>query len=229
MKNSTTLRVVAPATLPEGYQFDVELDGSNYTVTVPEGGVEKGQEFEIPWAVTSRSSNSNSGSEEGDDDGGHILSGHWRVPLCSCCNVFTQATFWMGFICTPILMAQLLTRLRLNWKGQVDSDEETALAFNKIVLGAIAVLIIGYIPVIGWIVVMIYWWLVVFWIGATVRRRVRERYKIPAKTNLEDAVCMCCCSCCAAIQMARQTHDDTEYPGYCCTTHGLEPDAPALV
>ena len=43
------MEVVAPATLPEGYEFQVEMNGSKYSVTVPPGGVEKGQAFSVPF------------------------------------------------------------------------------------------------------------------------------------------------------------------------------------
>lgn len=42
----STIRVVAPATLNEGYNFDVTTDGDGrtLTVTVPSGGVTEGED-----------------------------------------------------------------------------------------------------------------------------------------------------------------------------------------
>ena len=40
----STIRVVAPATLNEGYNFDVNGDGRTLTVTVPSGGVTEGED-----------------------------------------------------------------------------------------------------------------------------------------------------------------------------------------
>ena len=37
-----TVRVVAPATLQEGYAFDVVVDGETVSVEVPRGGVNEG-------------------------------------------------------------------------------------------------------------------------------------------------------------------------------------------
>lgn len=227
----TTIRVVAPATLEAGYQFDVLVDNEPLTVTVPEGGVEEGQEFDIviddddddaatvPAVVSSE--------DEADDD---AKTGTWRVSLCSCCSTLTQATFWMGFCCTPVLIAQLLARLRLNWKGEPESDEEElSLSFNRIVIGFIAALMLGYLPVIGWVALLIYWLAVVIAIGSAVRRQLRRRYGIRSRCEpIEDGLCLTLCSCCAVIQMARQTHNDKEYPGYCCTRDGLEPSAPQV-
>ena len=45
------VRVVAPATLAEGYSFEAIVDGRMFIVMVPEGGVKEGQEFEVPYPV----------------------------------------------------------------------------------------------------------------------------------------------------------------------------------
>ena len=42
-----TIRVIAPASLGQGYTFDVIVDEAPYTVEVPKGGVKEGQEFEV--------------------------------------------------------------------------------------------------------------------------------------------------------------------------------------
>jgi len=331
--NAAVVRVVAPATLEEGYTFDVLVRGRPLTVTVPVGGVRKGEEFEIRLlpddATTDRyddtedakkkkkkkkgmyddggnfygygcgnkdgdyddedeertvpihaSSSSGDlrqgrrgdggrrdssgdyyddeedggyGSDSDSEDGGIVgraamtvaPQGRWRHGLCSCCDVVTQGTFWMGFLCTPVLIAQLLTRLRLNWKGRKDDrddEEEVSLSFNRIVLSAIAVLLMGYIPVVGAVAVLLYLLVVVVYVGKNVRYEMRNRYKIPPTTtsfapaalggstssSLDDCLSMFFCGCCSAIQMARQTHNDKDYPGYCCTTTGLEPKAPPV-
>jgi Cys-rich protein (TIGR01571 family) len=41
------IRVNAPATLEEGYSFDVLVDGEPFTVHVPPGGVKEGEEFDV--------------------------------------------------------------------------------------------------------------------------------------------------------------------------------------
>eukprot|EP00980_Cylindrotheca_fusiformis_P004294 scaffold918_cov126-Cylindrotheca_fusiformis.AAC.73 len=42
---SQQVNIVAPSDMEEGYQFDAQVDGKTFTVTVPEGGVKAGQEF----------------------------------------------------------------------------------------------------------------------------------------------------------------------------------------
>lgn len=66
------MQVVAPATLPEGYEFDVSIGERTVRVTVPEGGVEKGQTFSVPLPTTVESLITGSVS---------IPVGHWRDGL----------------------------------------------------------------------------------------------------------------------------------------------------
>ena len=48
-RDLTTIRVQAPATLAEGYKFDVMVDDEPFTITIPPGGVVEGQEFDVPY------------------------------------------------------------------------------------------------------------------------------------------------------------------------------------
>jgi Cys-rich protein (TIGR01571 family) len=254
------IRVVAPATLEQGYTFDVMLQDEAFTVTVPEGGVVKGEEFEIPYPTlsTEETVTGQAWTDDADDDDHEninkeqastdkeeednsnnnetttkLVAGRWRHSLCSCCDVFTQATFWLGLCCTPVLLAQLITRLKLSWRGHSNkSKEETSLSFNKILLSFIAVLILGYTPVIGQFIIAGYLILIIVGVGKNVRSTMRRKYNIQPSTcceSLDDCLCMCLCGGCSAIQMARHTHNDKEYPGFCCTTTGLGLDAPELV
>lgn len=255
-----TLLVVAPATLEENFTFDVTLGNKQYTVTVPPGGVQEGEEFEIPIpeddeeraTLPSRSSDSTNGSSVGMTS--PAPNGHWRTHLFSCCDILTQATFWMAMVCQPILIAQLLTRLRLNFKGDanldevspnsqqtafVEAKEEASLSFNKIVFSFVTVLFLGnFFPGVGLLIIAIYICLLTIVVGANIRSSMRKRYSIAPKMECmekrnigrcEDCLCMSFCGCCNLIQMARHTHNDKEYPGYCCTTTGLEAGAPKIL
>ena len=66
------MQVTAPATLPEGYEFDVRIGDRTVTVTVPKGGVEKGQMFSVP--LPERIDSLITGSI-------NIPVGHWRDGL----------------------------------------------------------------------------------------------------------------------------------------------------
>ena len=361
------IRVIAPATLQEGYEFDVLVDDEPYTVRVPKGGVKENQEFEIDYdpkqeykynnhnhnsstrrmeqlteededrtesegySQQQRSQKSSShqqqqqktgetkkkdkmmsariyddGSEctednekenenenkdmmkdlekthtypaqslSGDDDdddeedtqlaprnhakGKEVAVaeeeenendeespkiwydengtpiGGWRTHLCSCCDVLTQSTFWMGFCCTPILMAQLITRLKLTWNGREGSQEEASLSYNRLILALVFTLTVFWIPLMGGFFLSIYYIVVIVCIGSKVRGHMRQKYKIPSTLptrcgdRIDDVCLMLCCGCCSSIQMARHTHDDKDYPGHGCTTTGLEFDAPEIV
>ncbi|KAG7337200.1 PLAC8 family domain containing protein [Nitzschia inconspicua] len=295
------IRVIAPATLQEGYTFDVLVDDEPYTVEVPPGGIEEGQEFEVEYnpdqqykyqnyhGTSYRSTNNNKSMErltEESNEGGFYeddaeesglkeaptktLSGEydeedaelskaergvdnedeskaiwydkngapigrWRTRLCSCCDVLTQSTFWMGVLCTPILMAQLVDRLRLTWNGRPGPPEQTSLSYNRILLSLIFTLAFFWVPVLGWILIISFYAVVVIYVGSHVRGYMRQKYKIPARLPfrcgqyIDDAFFMTFFGCCSAIQMARHTHDDKDYPGHGCTTTGLGPDAPAIV
>ena len=258
MKNETeeehepvTIRVIAPATLAEGYTFDVLVDDAPYTVEVPRGGVKEGQEFEVLYEPhlqdglnstqvqqkTSLDTEEETKAPEAqetiyDTTTGAPL-GRWRHPLWSCCDVLTQSTFWMGFCCTPVLIAQLITRLGLTWQGRTGTKEQISLSFNRIVLSMLLALALWKIPLVGDFVLILFWLFIVVYSGRHVRNHMRQKYEIPLSlpqrcSKVEDGVCMFFCGCCSAIQMARHTHDDKEYPGHGCTTTGLGVDAPEI-
>lgn len=269
-----TIVVVAPATLEEDFTFDVMLEGRSgsrpYTVTVPKGGVQEGEEFEIPYPPSDIEEGDEEEDEDASVDGGKLTIpcrsgssetaapyGTWRTHLFSCCSVLTQATFWMSVFCSPVLIAQLSTRLGLSFTGHADMDDiplsertimrdaeqEADLAYSKIVLSFVTVLAIAnFFPVAGFAVIGLYMFLLMVVVGSNLRKSTRQRYKIPPRIKckelsiddkrngcLEDIICMSCCGCCSLIQIARHTHNDKEYPGYCCTTTGLERTAPKIV
>ena len=61
-----------------------------------------------------------------------------------------------------------------------------------------------------------------------VRRSVRQRYEIEAETccgNAEDCCCVFFCNCCTVAQMARHTADYDQRRALCCTNTGM-PDPP---
>jgi Cys-rich protein (TIGR01571 family) len=249
------VRIVAPATLNSGFTFEAIVDNKSFLVVVPEGGVKEGEEFEIPHP------NYDDDDEDEDDedkdpdspisnvhripddeevqrllhDEYGVPRGGWRTTLCSCCDVCTQATFWMAIFCIPILYAQILTRLHLTWKAEEGKPEETIMTFNRIVMTLLFILAFGTIPMISYIGIIISFCIFVY-VGAKLRTYMRTKYDIPASIlgrrihpKFEDFCVSCFCACCSGIQMARHTHDDKEWPGSCCTTTGLEYGAPDIV
>lgn len=102
--------------------------------------------------------------------------GGWRTSLCSCCDVLTQSTFWMGLCCTPILMAQLITRLKLTWNGQAEAHpEENALSYNRIVVSLLMVtMTLWKIPFVGGLPLLVFYIVVVVYFGSHVRAHMRQ-------------------------------------------------------
>lgn len=129
---NTNVQVIAPATLNSGFTFDAEYEGSTFTVTVPEGGVVEGQQFlvlsnpaateavtkavpvqthNLPAAASSRRRNSSSEA--------NIPTGKWRDNLCDCCRFeCCHPTICCAMWCIPLIVAQLLTRMKMTWLGQ---------------------------------------------------------------------------------------------------------------
>lgn len=132
-------------------------------------------------------------------NGGDAPIGRWRHSTFSCCHVVTQSTFWMGFFCLPVQIAQLVTRLGLDWRGREPmgstvspssltvmeaSTEEASLSYNKIVLSFLAILLLGnFLIGANVIVVGLYMILLLLTTGINLRRNVRIRYKIPTRTS----------------------------------------------
>jgi len=237
----STVRVVAPATLEAGYSFEACVDGRTFVVVVPEGGVKEGVEFEVPYP-TSRCDEISRIQEESfgnDDTMPHedqfgVPRGRWRTTLCSCCDVLTQSTFWIGLFCIPIQIAQILTRLHLTWKAEEGPLEETVLTYNRIILTLIFTLVFALVPILVYLAVL-FFFLFMLYVGMLLRGYMRKKYAIPAGPcghfgeRSEDCCLVFCCCCCSSIQMARHTHDDKEWPGYWLSTTGLELDAPSVV
>jgi len=89
---SMVVHVVAPASLPEGYVFDASIgDGRTIKVTVPPGGIEEGQTFEVPMPREVQSMVTGEIS---------IPVGHWRDGLFNCFGYgVCHPHCWTGCFC----------------------------------------------------------------------------------------------------------------------------------
>lgn len=97
------VEVVAPASLPEGYVFSVEMNGETMNVTVPPGGVERGQKFTV--SVQRQVSYESVGPV-----------GHWRDHWCNFCALgCCHPSVCLAFCCHFLALAQIMTRMKLNW------------------------------------------------------------------------------------------------------------------
>jgi Cys-rich protein (TIGR01571 family) len=239
------LQVVSPATLPEGYTFEAQANGQAITVTVPMGGIEEGQKFDVP---VPPGSNINSGARPS----GSI--GHWKDDLIACCGLgCCHPTLWMAWCCPMILLGQIMTRLKLTWTAQPDgSRAQTASTFR--ILCCLWMLWLGlrFLPnymtiefldengdldAKGGVLFLIFSSLVMalsilfFVLVCKTRRHIREKYQIPEQQchGCEDCCCTYWCSCCTIAQMARHTGDYAAYGSRCCSETGLPPSHPSIV
>ncbi|KAL7471239.1 hypothetical protein ACHAXS_011547 [Conticribra weissflogii] len=121
----TNVQVIAPATLQAGYTFDAMYDGVTFTVTVPDGGVVKGQRFIVPFVPPTSASGQDDvptatavGEPLGGGRSGAIPTGVWRDSLCDCLRFGPcHPHFLNAWFCRLILVGQVLTRMKMTWLG----------------------------------------------------------------------------------------------------------------
>lgn len=218
---SPLVEVTAPATLSAGYTFDASLpDGRIIKIRVPEPGVTAGQRFAVAFP-----SDLSSSSPLVDEDAIALSSGpkyQWKDALCGCFNYgICHPSLWNAMFCPLILMAQVATRMELNWLGSPVEDDAWRHTFKTV----FSIVVVYY--VISWILkpfqpdfdydektgemVQIgpdapLWVTIIYHtVGASfalyslivmvkVRREVRKRYEIEADCGCCDGgVEDCCC------------------------------------
>merc|ERR1719203_521753 len=119
------LEVVAPATLPEGYEFEAETNGHIFTVRVPVGGVEEGQKFSVPFPA---GANGYSGSAI---PRASVPVGAWKDGLCACFrHGLIHPVLWNAWCCKLILLGQVMHRLGLTWLGDEGTLAQTKATFR---------------------------------------------------------------------------------------------------
>ena len=246
-----TCTVFAPATLQAGYSFPCRVDGIDFMVIVPDGGVTEGQAFKVPYPTnrpvvavsTAGAANMTSGvavEAISSHNHVHIPTGKWRNDICDCFEVCHMGLFWQGWCCTPLLLGQIMTRSKLNPLGSPVPDES-----YRSTCYVIAGLWIGFVILLLFIrvfvdisSVLLIWPFIMTFIAGNTRYSLRQRYQIPVKCChafgglCDDWCCAFWCACCVTIQMARHTHPTNrvdEYPYSCCSTTGFPPGAPDIV
>lgn len=138
--------VIAPATLLEGYSFLAQVDGMDFDVVVPPGGVLQGQAFQVPYPAPHPDReiggcSSMQGSQISPQPQHALIHaselvhvppssrempavpsdapmGKWRTKLCSCWSTFPSNLFWAGLFLTPILVGQVAQRMGLDYCGK---------------------------------------------------------------------------------------------------------------
>ena len=234
-----TCTVFAPATLSAGYTFPARVDGIDFVVTVPEGGVVEGQAFQVPYPTTPASPSIEQPMLVAPLELATphpIPTGMWRNDICSCCEVIHTGIFWQALFCTPLLLGQILTRNHLN---PLDLPKDCSMSYFALFAGIwVFSLLLWLLVVLGVIptrFAFVAWPLVTAVLTSLTRFSVRRKYHIPVKCcdccagSFDDVCCGIWCACCVSIQMARHTHPHHEFPYECCSSTGLRPGTPEIV
>jgi len=236
------IHIIAPSSLPEGYQFEAEVGspGAKKTINVevPEGGVFEGQVFLInlpdDYAVGEPRVN--------------IPTGQWKDGTFDMLKAgVCHPSLWCGFCCTQMAMAQVMQRLRFNWLGEPAPDAATKSTF-KVVLTLVLCYTVftialemaeastGYYQVPAWIPALRFIGGVLFTIYSIyslmkTRANVRDKYSIPEEKckGMEDLCCSMWCSCCVVSQIARHTGEYETYKGRFCSETGMAANTPLIV
>ena len=217
----------------------------------PEGGVERGDKMTITFQQQVMPTESTPLTS--DDPVVQPNRGDWKDGLCECCTYSCCHPSLLNAWCFPqILMAQVLTRLRMNWLGDPAPESEWKHTFRRVIILLVLYLIVMIFmapPVtvvhngvastpnypswkrITYNVVSLAFWLYSIIVLTKTRRAVRDKYDIPTKAcgGAEDCCCSFWCGCCTVAQVARQTADYPTTKAQCCSSTGLPADVPVVI
>lgn len=142
--------------LMEGYELDAQVGDRVMKLTIPPGGVEKGQKFKV------------SMNQETATDKSKVPVGHWKDALCDCCRYgLLHATCFISCCFPALAAAQVINRMGLNWLGYPARNEaEKTSAFRTVFI--ITVVQLGLRP-LGYTIFQIIYFLFSFFIVMNVR------------------------------------------------------------
>jgi len=211
----------------EGSKFTAAYEGEQFPVIVPAGGCVKGQTLTVPFNPNAKSS-----------------EGRWRDDVFACTRYgIFHPSFCMACCLGPMLLGQVMMRLKLDWLGDPAPDDKLKNTFRFMVIVAVIVFLLNTIfepepdlqgvphpsPIHQFISFVVFVYMV--YAIMKVRKNIRMRDQIPESQCIgcEDLVCAACCGCCTISQMARQTADYDLKEAAFFTPDGLSPLAPAVV
>jgi len=184
--------------------------------------------------------------------------GTWKDGIFDCLKYGCCHPSFLNALCFPqILMAQSMTRLKMNLLAEPAPEHEWKSTFSRMVV----------MVVIYWIVLTAFappgpvvethahgtitilrdhfplWKRIVYNSVTTafavytlvilvkLRASVRRRYEIPEQRchGMEDCCCAFWCGCCTVAQIARQTADYDQRRAVCCSENGLPPTTQTMV
>jgi Cys-rich protein (TIGR01571 family) len=198
------------------------------------------------------------GSSTGGGFEGTTPHGRWKDGLLDCCKFGVCHPSFMLACCVPqILMAQVLTRLKMNLWGNHAPENEHKVTFRRMIILVISFWIISSIlnppgpefeaqedgtmrvthaPCPLWQRCLYNLVNTLFYIYSLIlivklRSAVRRHYEIPEKhcAGMEDCCCAFWCGCCTVAQIARQTADYDQRRAVFCSPTGLPTMSPAMI
>lgn len=226
------IEVEAPSALPGGYEMMVEQDGRKMMITVPAGGVDKGQVFTAAPRPAPEGVVVETPVNPQVKNDGQPPRGHWRNGLCDCFNMCClPVCWWSSLFGGAIMIGQLMTRMGYDMSCKYVGVPYPASASLKpfhFMIGVAVVYIVGsFIPtgIVGLaavIVALVY--------GIQLRTYMRQKYEIPGSC-FEDCCCLFWCGPCTLCQMSNHTHEMVQYGqcNACCNETGLVEGAPIVV
>jgi len=129
------------------FTFHISVSNSFFLVPSqsikPPGGVQKGQSFTVPFPFTGdfRSEvtpfilNSSATASGAPFQQYQHHQGQWKDDLWDCFRYGPcHQTVWNAICCPQLLMAQVLTRLKLNWLAEEAPDHEWKRTFGRVFL-----------------------------------------------------------------------------------------------
>ena len=218
---TATVRVVAPATLVEGATFEATVDGISFLVSAPEGGVEKGETFQVPYPKISQRKN--------------VQGPRWRDDICGCpCSCMCFA----AFLCPIVLHSQVMERMNFTIGGcrrRVDYRSTTGgFPICPTLVGVyyglyflmVACASLNYDEEYAIFYLLLNAWAIFcFFALVNARKSFRETYNLPSTVCGENCCDDCCitafCSPCSAIQMANHSADREVHSYVLCSRTGL--------
>lgn len=181
-----------------------------------------------------------------------IPTDRWRDGLFDCLALgCTHPIFCTGLFCFPIVLAQVMTRMYLNWVGDhrdPDTNPSRISSFKVVMTLFVIYLICLYmssanvleelieLPFSIFLPMSMSWFDFLFWVYCFVlvmktRSFIRRKYSIPEYHcyGFEDCCCAFFCLPLTVCQMARHTADYDTYRAAVCSENGLPPNAPVVV
>jgi len=218
----------------------------------PRGGVRQGESFRSRIVQIDVE---DSVPEEHVTDGHDIPTGAWRDGVWDCwthgvCHAHICLACW----CCPIALGQIMTRMRLDWRGTDVGRRPVGWTPYKVLLlvtfafvmmdHLLSIIILPYISgeenvVPDWAILFLAFraifrcMFLVYILVIMVRTRsfMRKKYAIREQycSRYDDCLLSIICPCCSVAQMARHTANYRHSKAACCSETGLPPQAAGIV